>query len=37
MKHLRLYENKNSEDKVFKVMNEYDEMCNIIKDFINFD
>lgn len=36
MKHLKLFEN-NSENEVLNVMNAYDDMCDKIRDFINFE
>ena len=37
MKHLKIYENKSIENKVLNIMNQYDDMCDVICDFINFE
>ena len=37
MKHLRIYENKKSENLVTNAMKEYDKICDLICEFINLE
>lgn len=37
MKHLRLFENIDGKDVVLDAMLEHDRVCNLIRDFINFE
>ena len=37
MKHLRLFEDVDGVDIVLDAMLEYDRVCNLIKEFINFE
>ena len=37
MKHLRLFENTNGKNDLIDAMVEYERICNLIKEFINFE
>jgi hypothetical protein len=37
MKHLRIFESKNSEKLVLDAMTEYDRICDLMRDFINLE